>query len=139
MLNPVIVDWTHCVAQPFQGGALLKEKCRLNLQVERNLEGDISHAVPDFIIQGGLSSVHCSIDLEQYKLLRGMLEHNFGEQLEEFQRPLMSPLQDPKIQVRNSPGYGENTPGHTCLLTKNPPGHLLNILGLLQKLININE
>ncbi len=77
----------------------MREKCRLELQVERNLEGDISHNVPDFNIEGALSSVYCSIDLEQYKLVRGLLEHNLGEPLDEFQRPLMSHLQDPNIQV----------------------------------------
>ena len=72
----------------------------MDLQVERNLEGDISHNVPDFCVEGGLSLVYCTIDLEQYKLVRGLLEHNFGEPLEQFQRPMMSPLQDPNIQVR---------------------------------------
>lgn len=83
----------------FQGGNLLREKCALNLQVERNLEGDISHAVPDFCVKGTLTSVQFSLDLTQYKLVRGILDHNLGEPLEEFQRPLMSHLQDPKIQV----------------------------------------
>ena len=69
------------------------------MQVERNLEGDLSHSVPDFCIDGTLSSVHASIDVNQYKLIKGLLEHNFGEELEEFQRPMMAHLQDPKIQV----------------------------------------
>ena len=68
-------------------------------QVERNLEGDISHAIPDFQVSGGLSSVHFRLDLRQFKLVKGLLAHNFGEPLQEFQKPLMSHLQDPKIQV----------------------------------------
>ena len=67
--------------------------------MERNLEGDISHAIPDFQVMGTLSSVHFTLDLGQYKLVKGLLAHNFGEPLDEFQRPLMSHLQDPKIQV----------------------------------------
>lgn len=82
-----------------QSGKVLQEKCRLDLQVERNLEGDISHNVPDMCIDGTLSSVHFSIDIAQYKLVRGLLEHNFGEQLEEFRRPMMSSLQEPRIHV----------------------------------------
>ncbi|XP_039611356.1 vacuolar protein sorting-associated protein 13D isoform X2 [Polypterus senegalus] len=76
------------------GSNLLKERCRLKLQVERNLDKEISHAVPDMTIHGSLSSVHCSLDLERYKLIRGLLENNLGEPVEEFLRPYN--LQDPK-------------------------------------------
>ena len=61
---------------------LLKEKCELKLQVERNLDGGFSHNVPDISVKGLLSSVHAVIDVEQYKLIRGLLAHNFGEQME---------------------------------------------------------
>ena len=82
-----------------QDGKLLREKCRFQLHVERNLEGDISHSAPDWRIQGALSSVYCSLDITQHKLVRGILEHNLGEKLPEFQRPLMSHLMDPENQV----------------------------------------
>ncbi|XP_066528182.1 intermembrane lipid transfer protein VPS13D isoform X2 [Hoplias malabaricus] len=75
------------------GGSLLKERCRLRLKVERNLDKELSHAVPDMSIHGSLSSVHCSLDLERYQLIRGLLEHNLGEPVEEFLRPYN--LQDP--------------------------------------------
>ena len=71
----------------------------LKLQIERNLENDISHAVPDFRINGALSSMHITIDTNQYKLIRGILDHNLGEKLPEFQKALMSHLMDPKIHV----------------------------------------
>lgn len=61
---------------------LLKEKCELKLQVERNLDGGFSHNVPDISVKGLLSSVHAVIDVEQYKLIRGLLAHNLGEQME---------------------------------------------------------
>ncbi|XP_074642818.1 intermembrane lipid transfer protein VPS13D-like [Tubulanus polymorphus] len=77
----------------------LKEKCVLKLQVERNLEGDISHTSPDLAVLGMLSAVHFCIDLNQYKLVRGILDHNFGEPLEEFQTPVMTSLQDPQINT----------------------------------------
>uniref|UniRef100_A0A8C2EHE7 Vacuolar protein sorting 13 homolog D n=1 Tax=Cyprinus carpio TaxID=7962 RepID=A0A8C2EHE7_CYPCA len=75
------------------GESLLKEHCHLKLKVERNLDKELSHAVPDMSIHGSLSSVHCSLDLERYQLIRGLLEHNLGETVEEFLRPYN--LQDP--------------------------------------------
>ncbi|XP_051961416.1 intermembrane lipid transfer protein VPS13D-like [Xyrauchen texanus] len=77
------------------GDSLLKERCHLKLKVERNLDKELSHAVPDMSIHGSLSSVHCSLDLERYQLIRGLLEHNLGEPVEEFLRPYN--LQDPSI------------------------------------------
>ena len=71
----------------------------LKLQIERNLENDISHAVPDFRINGALSAMHITIDMNQYKLIKGILDHNLGERLPEFQKPLMSHLIDPEINV----------------------------------------
>ncbi|KAF6112219.1 vacuolar protein sorting 13-like protein D [Phyllostomus discolor] len=79
------------------GGSLLTEPCRLKLQVERNLDKEISHTVPDISIHGSLSSVHCSLDLCKYKLIRGLLENNLGEPIEEFMRPY--DLQDPRIHT----------------------------------------
>ena len=82
-----------------QAGKVLKERSQLTLQVERSLEGNISHDVPDLCIDGTLSSVHFSVDLEQLKLVKGLLSHNLGEPLEDFQPPMMFQLQDPKIQT----------------------------------------
>ncbi|XP_059944978.1 intermembrane lipid transfer protein VPS13D isoform X4 [Mesoplodon densirostris] len=79
------------------GGSLLTEPCRLKLQVERNLDKEISHTVPDISIHGNLSSVHCSLDLYKYNLIRGLLENNLGEPIEEFMRPY--DLQDPRIHT----------------------------------------
>ncbi|XP_038078266.1 vacuolar protein sorting-associated protein 13D-like isoform X2 [Patiria miniata] len=80
-----------------KGGRLLKNTCRLRLQVDRNLDADISRAVPDFSVSGTLSSVHCSLDVAQYQLIRGMLDHNLGEKLEEFEA--MPRLQNPVNQT----------------------------------------
>ncbi|NWR10533.1 VP13D protein, partial [Paradoxornis webbianus] len=77
------------------GGSLLTEPFRLKLKVERNLDKELSHAVADISIHGNLSSVHCSLDLNKYKLIRGLLENNLGEPIEEFMRPY--DLQDPRI------------------------------------------
>ncbi|CAB1336324.1 unnamed protein product [Coregonus sp. 'balchen'] len=59
--------------------SLLKERCHLKLKVERNLDSALSHTVPDMSIHGSLSSVHCSLDLERYQLIRGLLDNNLGE------------------------------------------------------------
>jgi len=67
--------------------------------VERNLDGDISHAVPDLSIDGKLSSLRLSVDPAQYQLVHGMLAHNFGEPLEEFQSQLLQHFKDPRPQV----------------------------------------
>ncbi|KAM9299302.1 intermembrane lipid transfer protein VPS13D [Gastrophryne carolinensis] len=79
------------------GGSLLTERCRLKLQLERNLDKEISHSVPDISIHGNLSSVHCSLDLCKYKLIKGLLENNLGEPIEDFMRPY--DLQDPRIHT----------------------------------------
>ncbi|NWY00497.1 VP13D protein, partial [Nothoprocta ornata] len=79
------------------GGSLLTEPFRLKLQVERNLDKELSHSVADISIHGNLSSVHCSLDLNKYKLIRGLLESNLGEPVEEFMRPY--DLQDPRIHT----------------------------------------
>jgi len=67
--------------------------------MERNLDGDISHAVPDISIDGKLSSLHLSVDATQYQLVRGLLAHNFGEPLEQFQTQLLPHFKDPRPQV----------------------------------------
>ncbi|XP_063292174.1 intermembrane lipid transfer protein VPS13D isoform X2 [Pelobates fuscus] len=86
---------SYCIRQ--MGGSLLTECCRLKLQLERNLDKEFSHAVPDMSIHGSLSSVNCSLDLSKYKLIRGLLENNLGEPVEDFMRPY--DLQDPRIHT----------------------------------------
>ncbi|XP_063799608.1 intermembrane lipid transfer protein VPS13D isoform X1 [Pseudophryne corroboree] len=86
---------SYCVRQ--MGGSLLTEQCRLKLQLERNLDKEINHFVPDMSIHGSLSSVHCSLDLSKYKLIRGLLENNLGEPIDDFMRPY--DLQDPRIHT----------------------------------------
>lgn len=64
--------------------------------------------MPDISIHGNLSSVHCSLDLYKYKLIRGLLENNLGEPIEEFMRPY--DLQDPRIHV-SEPSCSVNSHG----------------------------
>ena len=64
---------------------VLKEKCELKLQIERNLDKAFNHRVPDLSVKGGLSRVHATIDGQQYMLIKGLLEYNFGECLDDLQ------------------------------------------------------
>ena len=95
----ICCDFDHVQEQK-----LLEETCKLTLQVERNLESDISHTSPDMRVDGTLTAVQCSLDLRQYQLIKGILMHNIGEEVGEFQRPLMSHLQDPQMQVKPAGG-----------------------------------
>ena len=54
--------------------------------------------VPDFNFSGCLSSLCASLDYSQYCFILGMLGENFGEPLEEFERP-SSVIQDPLGKV----------------------------------------
>ena len=82
---------------------LLQQKCELQLQVERNLDKAFNHQVPDLSINGSLSRVHATIDEKQYALIRGLLAHNLGENLDHLAQFLVSvptnEYQDPSIQT----------------------------------------
>nr|XP_002733622.2 PREDICTED: vacuolar protein sorting-associated protein 13D-like [Saccoglossus kowalevskii] len=82
-----------------KGGKLLKKTCMLKLQVERNLNADFSRIVPNFSINGMLSSIHCSMDRMQFNLIKGFLDKNLGEPLEEFEKPVTSYCEEPVGQT----------------------------------------
>ncbi|KAF7280409.1 hypothetical protein GWI33_006075 [Rhynchophorus ferrugineus] len=65
-----------------KGPSLLKKKFELKLQYERNLYKNFCHIVPDSSIYGHLSTLDCALDLNQYKLIRGLLTYNLGEDTE---------------------------------------------------------
>uniref|UniRef100_A0A182NBT9 UBA domain-containing protein n=1 Tax=Anopheles dirus TaxID=7168 RepID=A0A182NBT9_9DIPT len=67
-----------------KGSSLLKEKCHLKLEVERNLDSLNSHFVPDISVHGKLSKLDALLDLQQYRLIRGFLSHNLGESIDEL-------------------------------------------------------
>lgn len=64
------------------GPSLLTKKFQLKLQVEQNLHKHLSHAVPDMSIYGQLSTLDGTLDLKQYRLIRGLLTFNLGEDTE---------------------------------------------------------
>lgn len=91
-----------------KGSSLLTEKCHLKIQVERNLESNICHTgkntfylnkiafilfifkVPDMSINGQLSTLDCTLDRAQYRLIHGLLVFNLGEDTERI-LPSVSP------------------------------------------------
>lgn len=60
-------------------GKILKERFKLKLQLERNLDGEFSRSVPDISMKGTFSTVHCTLSPSTYQLIRGIIEHNLGE------------------------------------------------------------
>ncbi|XP_031630682.1 vacuolar protein sorting-associated protein 13D isoform X2 [Contarinia nasturtii] len=66
------------------GASLLNDKCHLKLIVERNLQSWRSHNVPDFSVQGTLSRLEAVLNLQQYQLVRGFLQNNLGEPLDDL-------------------------------------------------------
>jgi vacuolar protein sorting-associated protein 13D len=81
---------------------VLREKCELKLQIERNLDKAFNHQVPDLSINGVLSRVHASVDGLQYQTIRGLLTHNLGENLDDLMQFQVSvptnEYQDPSMQ-----------------------------------------
>lgn len=67
-----------------KGPSLLTKKFHLKLQVEQNLHKNISHLVPDMSIYGQLSTLDGTLDLKQYRLIRGLLAFNLGENTEKI-------------------------------------------------------
>ncbi|XP_066151224.1 intermembrane lipid transfer protein Vps13D isoform X2 [Euwallacea fornicatus] len=65
-----------------KGPSLLTKKVELKLQYERNLHKSFCHIVPDSTVYGQLSTLDCALDLHQYKLIRGLLAFNLGEDTE---------------------------------------------------------
>lgn len=83
-----------------KGKSLLDDKCRLLVTVERNLSDGELINVPGLSIRGDLSTLEGSLELEQYKLIRGLLAHNIGECvddvliLENFDKTVENSLSD---------------------------------------------
>ncbi|KAK6626649.1 hypothetical protein RUM44_009125 [Polyplax serrata] len=67
-----------------QGPSLLPNECHLKLQIDRNLDTHLSREVPDISIKGTLEKLEASLDLSQYKLIRGLLSYNIGENLQDL-------------------------------------------------------
>lgn len=92
---------SYCVQRRL--GSLLREKCQLQLKIERNLMTHISHnVVPDMSVMGTLSTLAASINLAQYRLIRGLLTYNIGEYLDDVHLQDNSSSQNNLHQDENS-------------------------------------
>lgn len=67
-----------------EGPSLLPDKCHLKLQIDRNLDTHLSREVPDLSVKGTLNKLEASLDLSQYKLIRGLLTYNIGENMQDL-------------------------------------------------------
>ena len=55
--------------------------------------------VPDLHIEGTLQAIHVMLDKSQLELIKGLVEMNLGETIEEFEKP-STVIRDPIAQVR---------------------------------------
>ncbi|KAL0274818.1 UNVERIFIED_CONTAM: hypothetical protein PYX00_002852 [Menopon gallinae] len=89
--NSTLFEDGNCEAVDFgimrivkEGPSLLPDKCHLKLQIDRNLDTHLSREVPDLSVKGSLNKLEASLDLSQYKLIRGLLSYNIGENMQDL-------------------------------------------------------
>ncbi|CAF3378706.1 unnamed protein product [Rotaria sp. Silwood1] len=71
--------------------SMLRERCYLNIHIERNLDSSLNHSSPTYSVKADLSSIDILVDTYQYSLVRSILAYNIGEQLEQPTRlPMMN-------------------------------------------------
>ena len=56
------------------------------------------YLAPDIHIDGTLSAVHLMLDKRQLEIIKGLIDMNLGEQIEEFEKP-STIIHDPVAQV----------------------------------------
>lgn len=59
----------------------------------------LPHAVPEFQVEGRLEAIHVLLDKGQLETIKGLVEMNLGEGIEEFEKP-SSVIHDPIAEVR---------------------------------------
>ena len=102
------------------GPSLLKDKCHLKLQIERNLDSWRTHNVADISVHGTLSKLEAELDLQQYKLIRGFLSYNLGEEIDDvYESSVLTNMYESTIslnssQINNEP---ENTTWNNLSIT----------------------
>ena len=62
--------------------------------------------VPDLHIEGSLSAIHVMLDKPQLDLVKGLINMNLGEGIEDFEKP-STVIRDPIAPVRVEGGGGE--------------------------------
>ena len=59
--------------------------------------------MPDLHIEGTLSAIHVMLDKPQLELIKGLIDMNLGEEMEDFEKP-STVIIDPIAQVRGDGG-----------------------------------
>lgn len=80
-----------------KGTSLLTKKIQFKLQVETNMNNNVCHNVPDKSIYGELSTLDGVLELSQYRLIRGLLAYNLGE--ERVPETITEPSIDAEINI----------------------------------------
>ncbi|CAH0555796.1 unnamed protein product [Brassicogethes aeneus] len=62
------------------GASFLTKKIQFKLQIETNMNNNVCHNVPDKSVYGELSTLDGALELSQYRLIRGLLAYNLGEE-----------------------------------------------------------
>ena len=57
-----------------------------------------AYVVPDLHIEGSLEAIHAMLDKPQLELIKGLIDMNLGEPIEEFEKP-STVIRDPIAQV----------------------------------------
>jgi vacuolar protein sorting-associated protein 13D len=77
---------------------ILKQPHGFILNLERNLENELSHKSPDWNIFTKLISVNFHLNWEQYNIIRGILDQNIGEPINQI-APLTFMVPNTKIET----------------------------------------
>ena len=56
------------------------------------------YIVPDLHIEGSLEAIHAMLDKPQLEVIKGLIDMNLGEPVEEFEKP-STVIRDPIAQV----------------------------------------
>jgi vacuolar protein sorting-associated protein 13D len=75
------------------------QKYSFDLQIERNLENELSHKSPDWNIYTKFASIIFKLNFEQHKLLRGFLDQNLGEPIKPISSQLNFLIPNTKLET----------------------------------------
>lgn len=98
-------------------------------QLERNLENELSHASPDWSIYAKFSTISLSVDVDQYKLIRGILDQNIGEK----PPPLTTKSASDTSKLSPSSNFIINNPNMETVLS----GQVWNVIRICFELENV--
>ncbi|EDV97387.1 GH14723 [Drosophila grimshawi] len=99
-----------------KGSRLFKESCYLDLQVERNLTTDSIRVCPDISVKGKFSKLNATLSLQNYKLIRGLLNNNIGEYIDDVYSNSLN-IAGPSIEAFSALSLFSKTEDTTNVIT----------------------